>query len=100
MASKYIDYVEESIDESFNEQTAPVQKKLNFDNSCGLSSVEINYPMTQALPELSDDNSFLKRRNLLANSDSEGELYTPGKKLDFHTQPAVPGYYQGSEDIS
>jgi hypothetical protein len=36
---------------------------------------------------------------LLPNSDSEGEVYQPGK-IDFNTQPCVKGYYQGSEDNS
>jgi hypothetical protein len=36
---------------------------------------------------------------IIPNSDSEGEVYQPGK-IDFNTQPCVKGYYEGSEDIS
>ena len=50
--------------------------------------------MTQHMPEKSSQNSMM-----IANSDSEGEVYQPGK-IDFHTQPAVQGYYEGSEDVS
>jgi hypothetical protein len=51
-------------------------------------------PMTQHLPEKSSQNSML-----IPNSDSEGEVYQPGK-IDFNTQPCVKDYYKGSEDDS
>jgi hypothetical protein len=96
--SKYADYIQKP---SPNEKSAaPVQIKLDFNNSsCGLSSVEIDMPMTQNVPDMSSENSFMRNDNIGASwkgktavrggfdsdSSDEGEVYHGGKALDFHS---------------